>query len=41
MYIAEEKLFYSAVEGFWSDAGTFDSLMKAALWRAEKAKEGV
>jgi len=38
IYIQEEKLSYGAVEGFWSDAGTFESLLKTANWMADKAK---
>lgn len=34
IYLNEGRLYYSMVDGFWSDAGTFDSLMKAAAWRA-------
>jgi len=34
LYINEGKLFYGMLKGFWSDAGTFDSLHKAAIWAA-------
>ena len=37
IYIQEEKLSYGAVEGFWSDAGTFESLLKTANWVSDKA----
>ncbi len=36
-YIQEGALSYGVVDGFWSDAGTFDSLMIAAEWVAKKA----
>jgi len=32
MYIADGSLSYGMIKGFWSDAGTFDSLLKAAIW---------
>jgi glucose-1-phosphate thymidylyltransferase len=38
MYIKEGKLLFGMVKGFWSDAGTFDSLFKVAQWLAEKRK---
>ena len=38
MYIEENALGYDEVEGYWSDAGTFDSLHKTAAWVAEKKK---
>ena len=31
-YIPDGNLSFSFVEGFWSDAGTFESLMDSALW---------
>lgn len=34
-YIKDEKLFYGIVSGFWSDAGTFNSLLKTSQWIAE------
>lgn len=37
-YIPEGKLSFSIVEGFWSDAGTFESLMDSALWARGKAQ---
>lgn len=37
-YIREGLLTYGIVEGFWSDAGTFDSLVHAANWIAGRAK---
>jgi len=30
-YIKQERMSYSILEGFWSDAGTFDSLLRASL----------
>lgn len=36
MYISEGALSYGSVEGFWSDAGTFDSLLKTTLWAAKQ-----
>jgi glucose-1-phosphate thymidylyltransferase len=36
MYIQEGSLSYGVVNGFWSDAGTFDSLLKTTLWAAQK-----
>lgn len=36
MYIREGKLFYGAVKGFWSDAGTFETLLKCANWLVKK-----
>lgn len=38
MYIKEERLSYAVVKGFWSDAGTFESLMKSANWAARNFK---
>ena len=38
MYLKEGKLFFDIVKGFWSDAGTFESLQKTAAWVAEKKK---
>ena len=37
-YIPEGKLLHSFVAGFWSDAGTFESLMDSALWARTKAQ---
>ena len=36
MYIKENILSYGMVKGFWSDAGTFESLFHAAKWIAKK-----
>ncbi len=38
LYIEENKLFYGIVNGFWSDVGTFDSLLKTSQWIVEKFK---
>jgi glucose-1-phosphate thymidylyltransferase len=36
-YIKEGKLQWAKLDGFWSDAGTFDSLFKTnAYWAAKK-----
>jgi glucose-1-phosphate thymidylyltransferase len=35
MYLAENRLYFSILDGFWSDAGTFESLHKSAAWVAE------
>lgn len=37
-YIPDGKLSFSFVEGFWSDAGTFESLMDSALWARGKVQ---
>lgn len=36
MYILENKLSYGLVSGYWSDVGTFDSLLKTTNWMADK-----
>jgi glucose-1-phosphate thymidylyltransferase len=36
-YIETEKLYWEELRGFWSDAGTFESLFHAASYWAEKA----
>ncbi|MDZ4296204.1 MAG: sugar phosphate nucleotidyltransferase [Patescibacteria group bacterium] len=35
-YIAKSQLSYEIVRGFWSDAGTFDSLLRATMYLARK-----
>jgi glucose-1-phosphate thymidylyltransferase len=35
MYLAEESLTHSILQGWWSDAGTFESLLRAANMVAE------
>jgi glucose-1-phosphate thymidylyltransferase len=37
-YIEAGKLKWASLEGFWSDAGTFDSLFHASKYWAEKTK---
>jgi glucose-1-phosphate thymidylyltransferase len=32
LYIKEGKLSFDVIKGFWSDAGTFESLLKTANW---------
>lgn len=39
-YLKEDRLYYGVVEGFWSDAGTFESLHKSAAWIASQPKNG-
>jgi glucose-1-phosphate thymidylyltransferase len=36
LYIREGSLSYAVVDGFWSDAGTFDSLLAAANWVSKR-----
>lgn len=36
LYIKENRLSYGFIEGFWSDAGTFKSLLKVANWVEKK-----
>lgn len=35
-YIKEKRMKYQVIEGFWSDAGTFESLYKASTFIMEK-----
>jgi glucose-1-phosphate thymidylyltransferase len=35
MYIEKDQLEHSILDGWWTDAGTFDSLMKANILAAE------
>ena len=35
-YVKAGKLAWATLEGFWSDAGTFDSLFKTAVYWARK-----
>ena len=37
-YIKEKKLFWQELEGFWGDAGTFDSLFKASEFWFKKGQ---
>ena len=39
-YIKKEQMTYSKLEGFWSDAGTFDSLIRAGLIVQQYRKAG-
>lgn len=41
LYLKEGRLYYDVLEGFWSDAGTFDSLHYTAIWAAEKKKRAM
>jgi glucose-1-phosphate thymidylyltransferase len=36
VYIQDGKLSYGFVKGFWSDAGTFESMLESANWVAKK-----
>lgn len=38
-YLQEGLLEYDLLEGFWTDAGTFDSLLRANILVAEKVKK--
>jgi glucose-1-phosphate thymidylyltransferase len=38
LYINSGNLHWSPLEGFWSDAGTFESLHRAATYYAQKAQ---
>lgn len=38
-YIANGEMYYEMLKGFWSDAGTFDSLLRAALYLVQKEKK--
>ncbi len=38
VYIRQDQLTAENVRGFWSDAGTFDSLAKATLWALRQAQ---
>jgi glucose-1-phosphate thymidylyltransferase len=40
-YIAEGTLSFSFLDGWWTDAGTFESLLRAANLVAETAKKNV
>jgi glucose-1-phosphate thymidylyltransferase len=41
LYIQAGKLNWEELDGFWSDAGTFDSLLYAGSYWAEKAKSRI
>jgi len=38
IYLKQKKLSFSTISGFWSDAGTFESLLKASNYMAQKKK---
>lgn len=38
-YIEWGELIFSHVKGFWSDAGTFDTLLRAGHWAAEQKQK--
>ncbi len=38
-YIEEGKLRYAELDGFWSDAGTFESLFRSSAYWAQKAAQ--
>ena len=38
-YIEWDELAFSYVQGFWSDAGTFDTLLRAGNWEAEQKQK--
>jgi glucose-1-phosphate thymidylyltransferase len=38
-YIFEGKMKWAELEGFWSDAGTFDSLFRSSKYWSEKAQQ--
>jgi len=39
-YIRKGKMTYDALDGWWTDAGTFDSLLRASNLVAAKAQQG-
>ncbi len=41
IYIKEKKLKWAPLEGFWSDAGTYDSLFRASHYWANKNKSNL
>jgi glucose-1-phosphate thymidylyltransferase len=38
-YIQKKKMQYAILRGFWSDAGTFDSLLRASILVQQQSKE--
>jgi len=36
IYLKQKKLSFSTISGFWSDAGTFESLLRASNYMAQK-----
>ena len=41
LYLAEGRLSYSVLEGWWTDAGTFESLLRASNLTAESGANKV
>jgi glucose-1-phosphate thymidylyltransferase len=41
MYLREGRLHHDVVDGFWSDAGTFESLFSTARWVEEKKRTSI
>ncbi|MFA6982018.1 MAG: sugar phosphate nucleotidyltransferase [Patescibacteria group bacterium] len=41
MYIKERKMLWSELKGFWTDAGTFESLFEANKYWASKSTKGL
>lgn len=37
-YLKHSLLSYQILKGFWSDAGTFDSLLRSSIWAANHSK---
>ena len=37
-YVKKKQLYYNIIKGFWSDAGTFESLFRATEYMANKQK---
>ncbi|MBI4709042.1 MAG: NTP transferase domain-containing protein [Candidatus Portnoybacteria bacterium] len=38
LYLKTRTLSYRILKGFWSDAGTFDSLLRSSAWAAKQKK---
>ena len=41
MYLKKGELSFSFVKGFWSDAGTFESLLRASMEQAKLKHESI
>jgi len=39
LYLSRGELSYQILKGFWSDAGTFDSLLRSSIWAADCNKK--
>lgn len=39
MYIKEDRLYWSLVSGFWSDAGTMQTLLSTSNWVAKNSRK--